>query len=335
MLRIKTIDAHAAGQPCRLIVDGFPPLGGRTILEQRAVLQKKHDHLRRTLLLEPRGHRDMCGAVFVEPTTPGSHAGVLFMRHDGYVAVSGHGVIAATTIALERDLIVPGVDPTTIVYDTPAGTVRARAVVEREAGEGPRVHSVAFVNVPSFVLHAGLAVDAAGRRFRADVAFGGAFYAVVDAESVGLPLDVAHTPELRRAAAGIRDAIEAVHSIRHPLLTEPSGIEGIVFTGPAHGPEADLRGVTIFGDAAVDRSPSGAATSAVMAVLDAMNLLGADRPFVHESLTGTHFTGRVAGRTQVGDYEAIVPEIEGSAWITGEHTFLLDENDPLKDGFLV
>jgi trans-L-3-hydroxyproline dehydratase len=198
---------------------------------------------------------------------------------------------------------------------------------------GERVERVAFLNVPSFVLHGGLTVKLPTRQVRADVAFGGAFYAIVDSEAVGLPIDAAHLSDLRRVGMEIKHAIEAQQTIAHPLEPGLCGIYGTIFTGPPSGEGADLRNVTIFAEAEVDRSPCGTGTAAVMAVIDAMGLLDRERPFVHESLIGTRFHGRVASRTIVGDYPAIVPEIEGSAWITGEHTFIVDEDDPLKDGF--
>jgi proline racemase len=367
MLRIRTIDAHAAGEPLRLIVDGFPAPRGKTMLDKRDWVRRNADDLRRALMLEPRGHADMYGAVLTEPVLPGSHAGVLFMHNEGYSTMCGHGVIAVTTIALERGLLVPGGDGCSVVYDSPAGTIRARATLRSSfdrlrMSDGPgetdplalgsstgetdslalssskgelRVESVAFVNVPSFVLHGGLTVKLAARHVRADVAFGGAFYAIVDSEAVGLPIDVAHLPELRRVGMEIKHAIEARQTIAHPLEPGLCGIYGTIFTGPASDERADLRNVTIFAEAEVDRSPCGTGTAAVMAVIDAMGLLAADRPFVHESLIGTRFSGRVASRTLVGDLPAIVPEIEGSAWITGEHTFLVDDGDPLKDGFRI
>jgi len=337
MLRLKTIDAHAAGEPLRLIVDGFPTPRGRTMLEKREWVLNHADHLRRALMLEPRGHADMYGALFTEPVSPGSHAGVLFMHNEGYSTMCGHGVVAVTTIALERGLLLPGGDGASIVYDSPAGTIRARARVRAGGGtedaEAVRVESVAFVNVPSFVLYGGLTVKLASRQIRADVAFGGAFYAIVDSEAVGLPIDAGHLPELRRIGMEIKHAIEDVYTIAHPLEPGLHGIYGTIFTGPPSDERADLRNVTIFADAEVDRSPCGTGTAAVMAVVDAMGLLSDDRPFVHESLIGTRFNGRIVSRTEVGDYQAIVPEIEGSAWITGEHTFLVDDEDPLREGF--
>jgi proline racemase len=345
MLTLKTIDAHAAGEPLRLIVDGFPSPRGKTMLEKRAWVSRHADHLRRALMLEPRGHADMYGAILTEPVAPGSHAGVLFMHNEGYSTMCGHGVIAVTTIALERGLIMPGQDGGAVVYDSPAGTIRARARWAGEAGRAgaaggagqtrvaARVESVSFVNVPSFVLHGGLNVKLASRQIRVDVAFGGAFYAIVDSEAVGLPIDAAHLPELRRVGMEIKEAIESVHDITHPLERGLQGIYGTIFTGPPSDESADLRNVTVFADAEVDRSPCGTGTAAVMAVVEAMGLLSDTKPFVHESLIGTRFSGRVSARTIVGELEAIVPEIEGSAWITGEHTFLVDDDDPLKEGF--
>ena len=198
-----------------------------------------------------------------------------------------------------------------------------------------RVSSVSFVNVPSFVVHAGLAVKIGTRHIRVDVAFGGAFYAIVDSEAAGLPIDAAHLPELRRVGMEIKRAVEAAQTIAHPLEPGLTGLYGTIFTGPPSDPGADLRNVAIFADAAVDRSPCETGTCAVMAVVDAMGLLSEGKPFVHESLIGTRFTGRIAGRTAVGEYQAIVPEIEGSAWITGEHTFLVDQADPLRAGFRI
>jgi len=337
MQRLRTIDAHAGGEPLRLIVDGFPSPGGATMLEKREWVRRHADAIRRALMLEPRGHADMYGAVLTEPVSPGSHAGVLFMHNEGYSTMCGHGIIAVTTIALERGLLVPGGDEATVVYDAPAGTIRARANMAPRgsggSGRPSRVESVAFLNVPSFVLHGGLSVKVGTRQVRADVAFGGAFYAIVDSEAVGLPIDVAHLPELRRVGMEIKHAIESAMTVTHPADAGLRGIYGTIFTGPPSDEAADLRNVTIFADAEVDRSPCGTGTAAVMAVIDAMGLLAADRPFVHESVIGTRFRGRVASRTAVGEHEAIVPEIEGSAWITGEHIFIVDEDDPLKDGF--
>src|SRR5688572_21062893 len=208
MTRIETIDAHTAGEPLRLIVSGFPTVEGATILEQREFVRQNVDHLRRALMLEPRGHADMYGALLTEPVSPGSHAGVLFMHNEGYSTMCGHGVIAVTTIAIERGLIF-GPDfradatGSALVLDTPAGTVHARPRVVGAPGQ-PRVDSVTFVNVPSFVYSAGHPVKVGTRELRVDIAFGGAFYAIVDTEAIGIPLEVHRLPELRRIATDIK-----------------------------------------------------------------------------------------------------------------------------------
>jgi proline racemase len=278
----------------------------------------------------------MVGAVLTEPASPGAHAGVLFFNNDAYSSMSGHGVIGVATIALERGIIMAGPDENAIVFDTPAGTVRTVAATKSlNAVTGPqvRVDRVTFTNVPAFVLHPGLPVQLGPRQLRADIAYGGAFYAIVDAEAAGLSIDMSHGPELRRAGLAIREAVGRAAAIVHPSRPAITGLDGTIFTGPSHDTGADLRNAVVFADGALDRSPGGTGTSAVMAVIDAMGLLGEDRPFVHEGLLGTRFSGRVSGRTVVNDYPAIVTDIDGSAWITGEHTFFVDDSDPLKLGF--
>jgi proline racemase len=340
MVRIETIDAHTAGEPLRLIVAGFPVVKGKRILEQREYVRQHHDHLRRALMLEPRGHADMYGALLTPPEHEGSHAGVLFMHNEGYSTMCGHGVIAVVKIAIERNLIVVPRDAdgtVRVTLDSPAGPIHATAVVQ---GFSPGVHdsagvvtSVRFRNVPSFVLHGAVPIVVGNRTVAVDVAFGGAFYAIVDSEAAGIPVIPERLTDLRRAGMEIKRAVEKAVRVEHPLEPQLQGIYGTIFTAPASG-EADLRNVTIFADAEVDRSPCGTGTAAVMAVLAAMGMLvGPDQVFTHESIIGTRFRGRLAGETKVGELDAIIPEIEGEAYITGEHTFLIDDRDPLSRGF--
>jgi proline racemase len=287
---------------------------------------------------EPRGHLDMYGAVLTEPVSPEADAGVLFMHNEGYSTMCGHGIIAVTTIVIERGLVHPR-HPGRVIFDAPAGLVRATAhsvpleATTRDRAMASRVSSVSFVNVPSYVAHPGLAITVGGRTIRVDVAFGGAFYAIVDAEAVGIPVLPSRLADLRRVGMEIKHAVEATVTVEHPDDRGLSGIYGTIFTGPPDREDADLKNVTVFAEAEVDRSPCGTGTCAVMAVVDAMGLLAPDRPFRHESIVGTVFSGRVVSRTRVGDYDAIVPELEGSAWVTGEHTFLVDDDDPLAEGF--
>jgi proline racemase len=332
MTTIRTIDAHTAGEPLRLIVDGFPRVEGDTMLERREWVREHHDDLRTALMLEPRGHTDMYGALLTEPEHPGSDAGVLFMHNEGYSTMCGHGIIAVVTIAIERGLIVPRAGQTEIVLDSPAGPIHARPHVTQRGGQ-TRVERVSFVNVPSFILRAGIPIRFGTRELRVDVAFGGAFYAIVDSETAGIPIAPTHLTELRRAGMAIKAAVESTITVVHPIESGLHGIYGTIFTGPPSSDEAHLRNVTIFAEAEVDRSPCGTGTCAVMAVLSAMGLLGRDQTFVHESIIGTQFRGRIVDETAFGEIPAIVPELEGEAFITGEHTFLIDDDDPLGRGF--
>ena len=299
--------------------------------EKQAWAARRSDHVRRLLMLEPRGHVDMFGAVLTEATQPGSDAGLLFMGHDGFHSLSGHGVIAATTIALERGLLVPR-DDSKIAFDTAAGRVTVTAR-KSPSFEPPRVVGVTYANVPAFVIHPGVDVPLASRRLRADVAFGGEFYAIVDAESAGVPLDGANVNELRRTGSAIAAAIDDGLSVKHPSDPSIAGIAGTVFTAPPRAHGADLRSATVYSGGSVDRSPGGTAMAAVMAVIDAMGMLPDDGCLALESLTGQVFEGRLANRTQVGGNDAVVAEISGAAYITGQHTFTVADGDPLAEGF--
>ena len=327
--RLKTIDAHVGGEPLRLVVDGFPSLAGATMLDKQNRARTDHDSLRRALLHEPRGHADMCGAVLTEPVEPGSHAGVLFMDNQGFSTMCGHGVVGVVTIAIERGLLQVS-DETQIRLDTPAGTVRV-AVTRL----GARVSQVSFVGVPSFVLVSGVSLRLGTRDLNLDVAFGGSFYAIVDSEAAGVPVMTGYLPELRKIGRQIKDGVESVISVAHPDAPGLRGVYGTIFTGLPSTTDADLRNVTVFADRQVDRSPGGSGTAAVMAVLDAIGLLPVDRPFVLESIIGTKFAGTLEARTMVGPRPAILPRIAGSAWITGEHEFVLNDTDPLIDGFRI
>jgi trans-L-3-hydroxyproline dehydratase len=340
-MKFRTIDAHTAGEPLRLVVEGWPAPTGKTILEKRAWARQHQDHLRRALMFEPRGHLDMYGALLTEPERPDSHAGVLFMHNEGFSTMCGHGIIAVVTIAFERGLLIkgpresfPGTEEkrlprSFLILDAPAGQIRATADIDSE----DRVRSVSFLNVPSFVLASGVPVKVGSRTVPVDVAFGGAFYAIVDSEAAGIPILPERLTELRHMGMAIKHAVEAQLTVVHPAEPGLTGIYGTIFTGPPSAAGAHLRNVTIFAEGEVDRSPCGTGTCAVLAVLDAMGIVQPGDPFVHESIIGTTFTAKVVDRTSIGDLAAIVPELTGSAWITGEHTFIVSDTDPLKGGF--
>ena len=283
-------------------------------------------------MFEPRGHLDMYGALLTEPERADSHAGVLFMHNEGFSTMCGHGIIAVVTIALERGLIDPGAGSREIVLDAPAGQIRATAHVESRGGV-TRVASVSFVNVPSFVFASAVPIRLGTRTVPVDIAFGGAFYAIVDAEAAGVPVRPERLTELRQTGMAIKHAIEAAHKVVHPLEPGLEGIYGTIFTAPPDASGADLRNVTVFAEGEIDRSPCGTGTCAVLAVLDAMGIVAEGQPFVHESIVGSTFSARVMSRTTAGELPAIVPELTGSAWVTGEHTFIVQADDPLRGGF--
>ena len=331
---VKTIDAHVGAQPLRLVVEGFPRPLGKTLPLRREWFTKRADAFRRSVVLPPRGHADMTAAILTEPVSPEAHAGIFFMDAAGYPSMSGHGIIAATTIAIERGLIFSReIDHTgaRLVFDTPAGTVRAEARLATR-GEARRVDAVTMTNVPSFVHAASHPARVGTRELHVDIAFGGAFYAIVDTETTGIPLLPARLNDLRRLGADICAVINTSARPEHPRDASLAGVAGVIFTGPPQDPEAHLRNVTVSSAGSVDMSAGGTGTSAVMAVLDAMGLLLDGQAFVHESLTGSLLRGRVVSRTQLADAPALITEIEGSAWVTGEHTFFLDDDDPFREG---
>jgi trans-L-3-hydroxyproline dehydratase len=330
-LRITTIDAHAAGEPLRVITSGFPTLPGATILEKRHHARQHYDHLRRALMWEPRGHADMYGCILTPPVTPDGDLGVLFMHNQGFSTMCGHGIIGLVRVIIETGAF-PAQPPQTLVrIDTPAGRVTATAHLRPDA----RVERVSFLNVPSFLLRRDLSVDVPGLgHVTCDIAYGGAFYAYVDADALALPL----TPENQRALidAGMRvkHAVSAAFPILHPTGdADLNFLYGTIFVSRQSAVHS--RNVCIFAEGEVDRSPTGTGVSGRLAIHYARGELALDEPLVIESLIGTQFGGRVAGTTLVGSTPAIIPEVSGTAHITGRHEFLIDPEDDLAGGFLL
>jgi proline racemase len=326
--RVQTIDSHAAGEPLRVILGGVAPIPGATILEKRRYAREHLDSLRRALLFEPRGHADMYGAIPTEPATPDGDLGVLFLHNEGWSTMCGHGIIALVTVLFEVGLL-PW--QASIQIDAPAGRVTARP-----RREGDRVASVAFENVPSFVVGLDEAVEVSGLgTVRYDLAFGGAFYAYVDAASVGLALDADRFRDLIDVGMRIKRAVMASREVRHPLEADLSFLYGTILTGPAQGAGADSRNVCIFAEGEVDRSPTGTGVSGRVAIERARGRLGAKEAFVVESIIGTRFVGRAVRDIRWESRDAVVPEIEGSAWISGRGELLFAPDDPLPEGFIL
>ena len=330
-LRIATIDAHTAGEPFRVVLAGVPPIPGDTMVAKRRYAREHLDLVRRILMWEPRGHADMYGCILTEPVTPGAAFGVLFMHNEGFSTMCGHGVIAMATVAVATGLV-PATDPeTSLTIDTPAGPVGA--VV---SAKGKRITGVRFRNVPSFLAARDQSVDVAGYGpVRYDLAFGGAFYAYVDAGTLGMTLTSARARELIVAGAAIKRAVAAKGGIEHPFEPDLSFLYGTIFIGPAEQPGHHSRNVCVFADGEVDRSPTGTGVSGRVAIHHARGELAAGASITIESILGTTFTARVAKETTFGPHAAVIPEVEGSAFITGRHEFLVDPGDELAGGFFL
>jgi trans-L-3-hydroxyproline dehydratase len=330
-LKIITVDAHTEGEPFRVITGGFPDLPGATILEKRRYAKEELDHLRTALMWEPRGHADMYGCLVTPPVTPGADLGILFMHNEGFSTMCGHGIIGIATVALETGMLPASEPETTLKIDTPAGLVTAHAVVK-----GDRVQCVRFQNVPSFVLALDEVVDVPGLgQVRYDLAFGGAFYAYVQAEEVGLTCTPADYRPLIEKGMAIKRAVMAARPIPHPFEDDLSFLYGTIFTGPPLSAGGHSRNVCIFAEGEVDRSPTGTGVSGRLALHYARGEIGLNQPIAIESIIGSRFTGRIIGTTTFGPYPAIIPEVEGTAHLTGRHEFLIDPEDPLQAGFML
>jgi trans-L-3-hydroxyproline dehydratase len=330
-LRITAIDAHAGGEPFRVVTGGFPELEGGTILARRRWVKDRLDQLRTALMWEPRGHADMYGCLLTPPVTPGADFGILFMHNEGYSTMCGHGIIAVTKVALETGLVPMKAPETTVRIDSPAGLVTAHARVSD--GE---VRSVFFQNVPSFVLALDETVDIPGLGpVRCDIAFGGAFYAFVNAKDAGVRCIPEDFRPLIEKGMAIKRAVMAARPIPHPFEPDLSFLYGTIFIGPPQGAGAHSRNVCIFAEGEVDRSPTGTGVSARLAIHHARGEVGLNESIVVESIIGSRFSGRIAAATTFGNYPAVIPEIEGTAHICGRQEFLVDPSDPLKHGFML
>lgn len=328
---VRTIDAHAAGEPLRIITSGLPPIPGRTMLEKRRYAKEKLDHLRTALLWEPRGHADMYGCIPTEPVNQGSHLGVLFLHNEGFSTMCGHGIIALVTVALETGMLHLKKTGPVLRIDTPAGLVRARA-----SFESGRVREVSFLNVPSFAYALDKGVDVPGLgQVNVDIAFGGAFYAFCTAPSLGLLLVPKEFRRLIDIGMKVKRAVGEAIPIRHPEEGDLGFVYGTIFVGPPFEREHHSRHVCVFAEGEVDRSPTGTGVSGRAALLFARGEIEKGKPFSVESIIGTCFTGCVKETTRLGSYDAVIPEVTGSASITGRNEFLIDPSDPLRHGFIL
>ncbi len=330
-VKITTIDAHTAGEPLRIITSGFPDLPGETILAKRRYAREHFDHLRKALMWEPRGHADMYGCIITEPVTADGDLGVLFMHNAGFSSMCGHGIICLATVGLDTGLIDKEGDEPVIKMDTPAG--RVTAVARRENG---RVTSVSFLNVPSYVFAMDQTVDVPGMgKVRYDVAFGGAYYAFCRGEELGLQISPEHYGQLINTGVRIKRAVMDSLPIEHPFEEDLGFLYGTIIVGDAQDPAHHSRNVCIFADGEVDRCPTGTGVSARAALHYARGDIKKNEPFVVESILGTTFTGEVAEEATFGPYDAVIPRVSGSAYMTGRNELLIDPQDPLWRGFIL
>lgn len=329
--KITTIDTHTGGEPFRVITSGFPDLKGASILEKRRYVKSHFDHLRTALMWEPRGHADMYGCIVTPPVSDGADFGILFLHNEGFSTMCGHGIIGITKVAVETGLVPLKEPETTVVIDAPAGRIVSRAQV----CEG-FVQRVRFENVPSFVFSMNDTIKIPGIGIVPyDIAYGGAFYAFVQAKDVGVRTAPEDTAKLIETGMAIKRAIMRSRPVVHPFETDLSFLYGTIFVGPPRSDSAHSSNVCIFAEGEVDRSPTGTGVSARLALHFAKGDIDIHQPLMIESIIGTTFTGRVLNQTIYGPHQAIVPEVEGTSYITGKHEFLIDPCDPLKNGFIL
>jgi trans-L-3-hydroxyproline dehydratase len=330
--RIVTIDMHTAGEPLRIVLDApFFPHGADILARRRDASEGTWDRFRRVLMFEPRGHADMYGAIITAPVTESAAFGVLFMHNEGYSTMCGHAIIALGKAGVELGWV-EAIEPETVLQiDTPAGLVTARVNVR----EG-RVLSTRFANVPSYAVALNQTVPVPGLGdVRFDVGYGGAYYAFVDATSIGLRLDLDHGRDVAAAGMAIKRAVMDALPIRHPESADLGFLYGTIFCGPTADPRHHSRHVCVFADGAIDRSPTGTGVSARLALLHARHEIPAREWITIESITGEMFGGRVLEYLQYYGAPAVIPEVEGTAHFTGCNTYLVEPGDPLAEGFLV
>jgi trans-L-3-hydroxyproline dehydratase len=329
-LKIKTIDLHTGGEPLRVYTDGLPEIKGSTILEKRRYFREHFDFIRTGTMFEPRGHADMYGAIITEPTTDDADFGTFFLHNEGYSTMCGHAIIALTKLVLDTGMIEKEGDEPELIINVPPGKIHAKAF--REKGI---VKKVSFKNVPSFLYLKDAEVDVTGiGKVKFDIAYGGAFYAFCDADELGLKMDGSDYNKLIDYGRRIKQAVMTQFEIKHPFEEDLSFLYGTIFTGKAYNQANHSRNVCIFAEGEVDRSATGSGVSARAALHHAKGELGIGEKITIESILGTTMDVEVIETTEYGNHNAAIPEVTGTAFITGQNEFYFDPADPLKGGFI-
>ena len=328
---IQVVDSHTMGEPTRVVTGGFPNIKGKTMAEKKTYLEENLDSFRRGIMHEPRGHKDMFGSIITEPTHEEADLGVIFMDGGGYLNMCGHGSIGTATVAIETGLV-KAVEPyTDVILDVPAGIIKAKVKVE----DG-QAKEVSFQNVPAFLYRKDVKINVPGiGEIKVDISFGGSFFALVKACDLDVEIIPDNIQRLTEYGMKIRDIINETIEIKHPTLEHIKTVDLVEIYSPTNTEGASFKNVVIFGEGQVDRSPCGTGTSAKLATLYSRGELKIGEDFVYESILGTMFRGKILGTTKVGDYDAVIPEITGKAYITGFNQLLFDDEDAVEYGFVL
>jgi len=329
-LCIKTIDLHTGGEPLRVLYDGLPKIQGLNILEKRRYFRDNLDHIRTGTMFEPRGHADMYGALITEPISDKADFGTFFLHNEGYSTMCGHAIIALTKLVFDTGMINKAGDEPELIIDAPPGLIRAKAHRKNNS-----VEKVSFLNVPSFLLIEDETIYVEGiGNVTFDVAYGGAFYAFVDADKLGIGMEEKDYNQLIDWGRRIKHAVIDKYPIAHPFEKDLSFLYGTIFTGEPKKAEHHSRNVCIFAEGEVDRSPTGSGISARAALHYAKGELQKGERITIESIIGTTMDVMVTEETTYGPHKAVIPEVSGTAALTGKNEFWFDPSDPLKEGFI-
>lgn len=327
---VKTIDLHTGGEPLRVITSGIDKLPGDGILAMRRYFRDNLDHIRTGLMWEPRGHADMYGAVITDPVSEDADFGTFFLHNEGYSTMCGHAIIALTKLVFDTGMITSENENPELIIDAPPGRISSTA--HRKNGI---VDHVSFRNVPSFLLYRDEKIHVPGiGEVTFDVSFGGAFYAFVDADALGLEMTPENVNKLIDWGRKIKLAVMEKYPVPHPFEEDLSFLYGTIFTGKAHDPKHHSRNVCIFADGEVDRSPTGSGVSARAALHHAKGEIKKGEKITIESILGTLMDVEVVEETTFGQHKAVIPEVTGTASITGKNTFWFDPQDSLNKGFI-
>jgi len=328
---IETIDLHTCGEPLRVITEGLPEVKGNTILEKRRFFKDNLDYIRKGIMWEPRGHADMYGAIITEPTSSNGDFGTFFMHNEGYSTMCGHAMIALVKLAIDTGLIKKQGSGQEIIIDAPPGQIRAIGNVIKG-----KLVSVTFKNVPSFMLMENKTVDVQNiGKVKFDIAFGGAFYAFVNADELGLKLNTGDSDILIDIGRKIKKAVMDKYEIIHPFEDDLSFLYGTIFIAKAFNKNNHSRNVCVFADGELDRSPTGSGVSARAAIHHARGELNQNQLIRIESILGSTMDVKVSETCMFGPHKAVIPEVTGTASFTGRNSFYFDPDDKLGEGFLL